>query len=821
LPAQTLRARAGRAGLSKRGTPRAGLLALILATAIALVGVLPPDGGPVLASSGYSVFPRGQIGVTRPTVGWLVWWDMSFNQDQRFERARMWLDGREVTAEWNGDIGAVTHTPPDPLAPGEHRVRVRLETECTTPGYYYEPVEVEFSFTVEDRALETLPEADGETWLVLRLLNRLRSEAGIGPVAYEPSLGAAAASHALYVARSPEEAHTETPGRPHFTGVVPWERTAYFGYWQGRTAEVVAYAGPAEMAVESWLATLYHRIPLVDPRNSLMGYGHAGAGDLPEVEVMELGPYEPGAEPDLVRWPYPGQEGVPTGWPGLEGPDPFRLYPGVSGPVGYTVTLTWAGEVEALTLDDWSLQSSAGEEVACMAFSPATDECLEATAALIPYEPLEPETTYTVSMSGDVDFGSGPAPYGKTWSFTTSSRALEVGPSIAWSWRWTGPDAPVTFEVEGLEVRRGVRVYLDGLPVRNLRLREDGFSFLLPAGFESGPWELLLVSPDGFELALEGDTDPEPGLPSAGGRAFAPAEVLLPDGTGALAPAPALAHVDGAVMVDQDVLAAAGAHPSAVPEIYRTHWTLEGHDACLTLGSAAGWVDGEMVLLDLPAQLLEGGVHVPVDFVRDFLAAVAAFWDMPGHWARDLVSRLAAEEIVGGVGDGRFRPELTLTRAAFTKMLVEARGLLVEPGGTGGFADTTGHWVSAQGYLAPAVKAGLVRPEEHPGGLFEPDGAITREEIAVMVVRALGLEDAACSRVVPVGPGGRAEVGGRVFTDAGEWGKPGHVAVAVEQGIITGYLEAGGATYTFRPHEEATRAEAAAMVVRMLDRPGG
>lgn len=36
-------------------------------------------------------------------------------------------------------------------------------------------------------------------------------------------------------------------------------------------------------------------------------------------------------------------------------------------------------------------------------------------------------------------------------------------------------------------------------------------------------------------------------------------------------------------------------------------------------------------------------------------------------------------------------------------MLVLAVGLGPAPGDTGGFADTSGHWVSTQGYIGPAV----------------------------------------------------------------------------------------------------------------------
>ena len=89
-----------------------------------------------------------------------------------------------------------------------------------------------------------------------------------------------------------------------------------------------------------------------------------------------------------------------------------------------------------------------------------------------------------------------------------------------------------------------------------------------------------------------------------------------------------------------------------------------------------------------------------------------------------------------------------------------------------------------------------------------------------MVVRAMGMEDEARTGRWAAPFSGPATIQGKVFSDAATWERPGYVAAAIESGIVTGYEEPDG-TYTFRPAGVAKRAEAAVMVVRMLDRPEG
>lgn len=191
------------------------------------------------------------------------------------------------------------------------------------------------------------------------------------------------------------------------------------------------------------------------------------------------------------------------------------------------------------------------------------------------------------------------------------------------------------------------------------------------------------------------------------------------------------------------------------------------------------------------------------------------FRDLADHWSRQEVEQAVAQGWVDGFPDGTFRPDSSITRAEFVRLLAAAIRLTPE-GGTSGFLlqatgyaqrepeflDVEEHWLMTEGWLKPALAFGLVIPSDYWENRFEPDRAVTRQEIAVMVVRALGL----------VYPATRGPVD-LPFTDLGEipdWAK-GCVRQAVDSGVIRGYPDG-----TFGGSRGATRAEAVAMVHRAL-----
>jgi len=734
------------------------------------------------AYSYYAPGPSGTVGLSSPTISQ----QFRLGTGELITRVDMWLDGVSVQATWDLK-GLVSYTPPLPLSKGTHKVKMSVYVKG------YSALTHEFSFTVADGALSGVPAPDPESLRALDHLNALRTAAGLPAMAYSAALGAAAGGHARYLVANSVSGHYQEQGAPLFFGVTPGDRVRYYGY-AGSSGEVVAQEGPAEEALDLWIASLYHRLSLISPGNREMGYGQAGTGR--RANVVETGPNEPvpGA---VVPWPYPGQTGVAVGWPGLESPDPLRLYPGTEGPLGYTVTLTFAGGPRALTLATASLTGPGGSPIPVMTFSPVNDDHLDDTVAMIPYAPLLPESTYTAKLSGSVDYGQGAQSYSREWSFTTAP-GLEPDFRSAYGSR-----------IGGTGFSQGMRVFLGGLPVRNLVVESStAFRFDPPQGYD-GATDLLVVTPEGREdvwgdFKLSAAAEPEP---------FRSGTYTL-SLSGRVQTVPAQVHAGGTIMLAASVLKELGLQMYEVPGLGRIYWTQGQSTGDVVPGSAVARIGGRQVLLDLPVQLRDGELMVPAAFV-EALSKTVGLKDVGDHWAREAIVRLVDVKIIAGFPDRSFRPNESLSRAAFIKMLVAARRLPLRIGDTSSFTDLDGHWLADQGYLGAAVLAGIVRPGEYPGRRLEPDQSITRAEIAVMVVRAMGLDAIAGTRSVAVS-GGQVTIAGRTFVDAGLWARPGYIAVAVEKGIVSGYAETGS-SYSYRPANPATRAEAAVMITRMLD----
>ncbi|MGF7029515.1 glycosidase/fibronectin type 3 domain-containing protein [Paenibacillus mucilaginosus] len=181
----------------------------------------------------------------------------------------------------------------------------------------------------------------------------------------------------------------------------------------------------------------------------------------------------------------------------------------------------------------------------------------------------------------------------------------------------------------------------------------------------------------------------------------------------------------------------------------------------------------------------------------------AAFADLPsGHWASSAVRELAAQGIVNGMEKGRFAPEQSVTRAQFAAMVVRALGLEAKPDTVLPFADVAaGAWYAEA--AAAAYSHGIVGGRD--AVTFAPDELITREEMAVLIVRAYA---AKAGGTAPAGTGLQG-----VFTDHAEvssWAAA-SVQSAVELGLLQGRAEG-----QFAPSGTTTRAESAQVIHNLI-----
>ncbi|WP_273378852.1 S-layer homology domain-containing protein [Symbiobacterium thermophilum] len=190
----------------------------------------------------------------------------------------------------------------------------------------------------------------------------------------------------------------------------------------------------------------------------------------------------------------------------------------------------------------------------------------------------------------------------------------------------------------------------------------------------------------------------------------------------------------------------------------------------------------------------------------------ALFADLPqDHWAYPEVERLVAAGVIHGDPAGRFRPDAPISRAEFLKMLLTARRL--DPAGkcAGLFADAQ-CWTWYAPYVELAYRLAIVEPKtdmlDDEPDYFDPEGAITRQEVVSALIRATGKRWTAqtmhwreASEIL-----GRYADGADVMEP---YRKP--MALALSQGLVQGFGDG-----TLRPWHPVTRAEAAALVGRVL-----
>ena len=165
------------------------------------------------------------------------------------------------------------------------------------------------------------------------------------------------------------------------------------------------------------------------------------------------------------------------------------------------------------------------------------------------------------------------------------------------------------------------------------------------------------------------------------------------------------------------------------------------------------------------------------------------------HWAYDYISKLNEMNVINGYEDGTVRPEESVTREQLVKMIVTALDLKASDTNVS-FKDVpSGHW--SEGYIINAASNGIVSGYEDGG--FKPQDKVTREDMAVIIKRALD----------KVGVSLNSENGAVKFGDTdliASYAKDSVDAVSAF-GIISGMGD-----NTFNPKGLLTRAQAAKVI---------
>lgn len=175
-------------------------------------------------------------------------------------------------------------------------------------------------------------------------------------------------------------------------------------------------------------------------------------------------------------------------------------------------------------------------------------------------------------------------------------------------------------------------------------------------------------------------------------------------------------------------------------------------------------------------------------------ASSLPFDDIVGSFAEADIVSLYEQGIVGGTGDRTYEPSKAVSRAEFASMVVRLYGLEGVNASIPAFKDAKPEaWY--YGAVEAASQLGIVTGVS--AEQFQPGAAVTREQAAAILVRALRLPAAATA--------------GTTFADADridDWAA-GAVRTATNAGLIQ------GDNGRFRPLDKLTRAETAALLNRI------
>lgn len=187
------------------------------------------------------------------------------------------------------------------------------------------------------------------------------------------------------------------------------------------------------------------------------------------------------------------------------------------------------------------------------------------------------------------------------------------------------------------------------------------------------------------------------------------------------------------------------------------------------------------------------------------------FSDLQGfEWAGTAINSLSEKKIINGIGNNRYNPAGTITRAEFAKIMVLA--LNKTPSSyQNGFSDVSAKaWYS--GYVQKSVELGILNGVGN--GKFKPNDPVTREQMIAIVVRALGKDNVAkeitASSAQNMNPSDRTT----------EWAV-GYIALAEKLGLLEHghFAVSENNLLSIDGVRPSNRGEAAEIVYRMLQAP--
>lgn len=192
-------------------------------------------------------------------------------------------------------------------------------------------------------------------------------------------------------------------------------------------------------------------------------------------------------------------------------------------------------------------------------------------------------------------------------------------------------------------------------------------------------------------------------------------------------------------------------------------------------------------------------------------ASAASKDDISGHYFETDMRILIGKGLLGGYGNGIYKPDNPVTRAEFASFIVRALDLgtmaasefsVAQVSESASFTD-----INTDDWYYPAILAASQNRivGGYPDGSFQPNTKISRQEMAAMIMRAIQSKGV-ISEAAPLNFTDQANIN-PMFRDA--------VQRLLFLGVMSGKADASG-NIAFAPLNSTTRGETSAVINRML-----
>lgn len=256
---------------------------------------------------------------------------------------------------------------------------------------------------------------DSEEEKALKKVNEYRKIAGLKPVEVDEALSKGCKAHAEYLVKNSNHPsinefskHYEDPKLPGYTEE---------GEKAGKASDINTGVKDFSSSIDQFMATFYHRIPILRPHLKEIGFGYAKGGKWGYVSCLDVisgrDKTVKKVEPDVVIYPVDKQKDVPYDF-ASEKPNPIPKEG--EGKGGYPITITFWNDVKVTNVKVKLMTGSKNTDFYLSTpENPATSREQWNTICIIPKASLQSKTTYIVDVSCKIDEKD----WQKKWTFET------------------------------------------------------------------------------------------------------------------------------------------------------------------------------------------------------------------------------------------------------------------------------------------------------------------------------------------------------------------------------------------------------------------